>query len=58
MALHDLMYDDRLEMLKWVSERNLHVPLSDLAFMLDIGNDELSEGGNVPKGNVCDLHID
>jgi hypothetical protein len=41
MALHDLMNDDRMEMLKWVSERNLHVPLSDLAFMLDLNENAL-----------------
>jgi len=44
MALQDLLQGDRMEMLKWVSERNLHVPLSDLAFMLDM-NDEPIHGG-------------
>lgn len=27
---------DRVEMLKWISERNRHVPATDLAFMLGI----------------------
>lgn len=28
--------DDKQEMLKWLSEKNRHIPLSDLAFMLDM----------------------
>ncbi len=39
MALQDLINGDRMEMLRWVSERNVHVPLSDLAFMLDLVED-------------------
>lgn len=27
---------DRMEMLKWISERNRHVPATDLAFMLGV----------------------
>lgn len=27
---------DRMAMLKWISERNRHVPASDLAFMLGV----------------------
>jgi len=29
-----------LEMLQWMSERNAHVPVSDLAFLLDIPEHE------------------
>ena len=43
MALRDLISGDRMEMLKWVSERNVHVPLSDLAFMLDLVEDPHTE---------------
>jgi len=35
--------DTKLEMLKWLSEKNRHVPLSELAYMLDMPQeDELS----------------
>jgi len=30
---------NRLDMLQWVSERNHHIPVTDLAFMLDITED-------------------
>lgn len=30
---------DRLDMLQWISERNHHVPVSDLAYLLDINED-------------------
>jgi len=32
--------DAKLEMLKWISEKNRHVPLSELAFMLDMPHEE------------------
>lgn len=41
MALQNLLQNERMEMLKWVSERNMHVPLSELAFMLDLSEDNL-----------------
>ncbi len=41
MSLNELIGNDRVEMLKWVSKRNLHVPLSELAFMLDMDDDML-----------------
>ncbi|HXH65156.1 MAG TPA: hypothetical protein VNH42_06595 [Mariprofundaceae bacterium] len=28
--------EDRLEMLKWLSARNAHIPVSELAFMLGL----------------------
>lgn len=58
MALHHLLHGDRLEMLKWVSERNVHVPLSDLAYMLDIGGEEIAQDHNEEAYNVYDLHSD
>lgn len=58
MAYHDLMNADRLEMLKWVSERNVHVPLSDLAFMLDVGGDDLPDGFNEPDNRIYNLQAD
>jgi len=48
MALYDLINGDRMEMLKWVSERNAHIPLSNLAFMLDLAEDP-------PTGRMVDL---
>jgi len=27
---------DRLELLKWISERNTHIPISDLEFLMGI----------------------
>lgn len=54
MALHQLMTDDRLEMLKWVSKRNMHVPISDLAYMLGLNENVLDQGeletGDKPRG--------
>ncbi|MDQ6987680.1 MAG: hypothetical protein Q9M25_07755 [Mariprofundaceae bacterium] len=41
MYLNELIGNDRTEMLKWVRERNLHVPLSELAFMLDMDSDDI-----------------
>ncbi|MDX8396904.1 MAG: hypothetical protein R8K49_01140 [Mariprofundaceae bacterium] len=36
---------ESLEMLQWISERNAHVPIADLAFLLDIPESEyLHEG--------------
>lgn len=32
--------EDKLEMLKWLSEKNRHVPLSELAFMLDVPHED------------------
>jgi len=58
MALHDLLHGDRMEMLKWVSERNLHVPLSDLAFMLDLSDDTLTAGTNELESTLYDYHAD
>ncbi|HXH72736.1 MAG TPA: hypothetical protein VNI58_07990 [Mariprofundaceae bacterium] len=41
-----IMYTDqaetKLEMLKWLSEKNRHVPLAELAFMLDMPIEEES----------------
>jgi len=31
---------NNLDMLQWMSERNAHVPISDLAFLLDIPENE------------------
>ena len=31
---------NNLEMLQWMSERNAHVPVADLAFLLDIPEHE------------------
>ena len=43
MSLHRDMLSrenlNRLDMLQWVSERNHHIPVTDLAFMLDITED-------------------
>jgi len=50
MILRDELYQDRMQMLKWVSERNVHVPLSDLAFMLDL-KDDLQIAGNIETSN-------
>jgi len=58
MALHDLLHGDRMEMLKWVSERNLHVPLSDLAFMLGLSDDTLTGDANEPESALYDYHAD
>lgn len=50
MSLLDLNIDgDRMEMLKWISERNSHIPMSDLKFMIGIppfGPDEEDEWGD------------
>ncbi|MDQ6993643.1 MAG: hypothetical protein Q9M31_09210 [Mariprofundus sp.] len=27
---------DRVELLKWISERNMHIPMCDLAFLIGI----------------------
>ena len=43
MSLHRDMLSreslDRLDMLQWISDRNHHIPISDLAFMMDITED-------------------
>ena len=37
MSLLGLSIDgDRMEMLKWVSERNSHIPISELKFLVGI----------------------
>lgn len=58
MAIRDLLQRDRMEMLKWVSERNLHVPLSDLAFMLDLNEDHLEANAGEPADALYDFCID
>jgi len=58
MALQDLLHGDRMEMLKWVSERNLHVPLSDLAFMLDLNDEPMSGGTNETENTLYEYHGD
>lgn len=52
MPAHDSINDDRVDMLKWVSERNKHVSLSELAFMLG-----LSEEGNPDEAIKKDVDI-
>lgn len=40
---------DRMEMLKWISERNSHIPMSELRFMVGIppfGPDDEDEWGD------------
>ncbi len=51
MALRDMISSDRMEMLKWVSERNVHIPLSDLAFMLGLNDDACTDNAK-DKGNA------
>jgi len=50
LSLLDLNIDgDRLELLKWVSERNSHIPMSELKFLVGIppfGLDEEDEWGD------------
>jgi hypothetical protein len=58
MALHDLINGDRMEMLKWVSERNVHVPLSDLAFMLDLVEDPLTDRMAALEDALYDYCVD
>ncbi len=36
MYTFDQRAGDDIELLKWVSERNIHIPVSDLAYMLGI----------------------
>jgi len=55
MALQDLLQNERMEMLKWVSERNMHVPLSELAFMLDLSEDNLV-GAGADMGTASGLY--
>jgi len=43
MSFNQLNNQERMEMLKWVSERNLHMPISELAFMFDINDDFISD---------------
>jgi len=57
MALHDVIHE-RMEMLKWVSERNVHVPLSDLAFMLDLNDDNMAGVTNEQAGSLYDYAHD
>jgi len=42
MSIQDALQSERMDMLRWVSERNMHVPLTDLAFMLGM-NEELPD---------------
>jgi len=42
MSAYDSINDDRMDMLRWVSERNQHVPLSELAYMLGLGEESTS----------------
>jgi len=58
MALHDQLHHDRIEMLKWVSERNVHVPLSDLAFMLDLNDDMQIAGSNETSNGLYEYSFD
>lgn len=58
MALYDQLQNDRIEMLKWVSERNRHVPLSDLAFMLDLGSNALPADANEMANGLYDCCAD
>lgn len=50
MSLLGISLDgDRMEMLKWISERNSHIPISELRFMVGIppfGPDEEDEWGD------------
>jgi hypothetical protein len=39
MPAYDSINEDRMDMLKWVSERNQHVPLSELSYMLGLGEE-------------------
>lgn len=34
---------DHMEMLKWISERNRHMPATDLAFMLGVSPQEADD---------------
>ncbi|MDQ6965892.1 MAG: hypothetical protein Q9M23_03085 [Mariprofundaceae bacterium] len=58
MDLHNQLYHDRMKMLKWVSERNVHVPLSDLAFMLDLNDDMQIAGSNETSNGLYEYHLD
>ncbi len=39
MYSFDQRAGDDIELLKWVSERNIHIPVSDLAYMLGLHED-------------------
>jgi len=43
MSFNQSNNQERMEMLKWVSERNLHMPISELAFMFDINDNFISD---------------
>jgi hypothetical protein len=43
--------EDRLEMLKWLSARNAHVPVSELAFLLGL---PVAEGNRYEMGDEPD----
>jgi len=43
MSFNQSTNQERIEMLKWVSERNLHMPISELAFMFDLNDDLISD---------------
>lgn len=58
MASYDLLQNDRMEILKWVSERNMHVPLADLAFMLDLDSDTLLAGSTEKGTGLYDYCAD
>ena len=42
---------DRFEFLKWVSDRNAHIPMSELEFLLDIGGPLDEENGDWTDDN-------
>jgi len=48
MPVYDSINDDRMDMLKWVSERNQHVPLSELTYMLGL-SEEVAPGTEVAE---------
>jgi len=58
VSAYDSINDDRMDMLKWVSERNQHVPLSDLAYILRLGEEsdpgtEIAEDVDTGLYEIC-----
>jgi hypothetical protein len=47
----DMTPEDSLEMLKWLSARNAHVPVSELAFLLGL---PVAEGNRYEMGDEVD----
>jgi len=45
---------DRFALLKWISERNAHIPMSDLEFL--IGISPFTEAGSIDVMTSCSLH--